>query len=83
VQEQLSESTSDTNTDEDEAVQVHLSLSKSIIRSWEEIRDNKNKTGIGYENEVTFHILDYTKPIQFQIVGFLQESSYSPTPVQE
>jgi hypothetical protein len=85
VQEQLSEPTSDTSADEDEVVheQVQLSLSKPIIRPWEEIRDNKHITCIGYEKEVTFHIPDYTKPIQFQSVGLLQESSYSPAPVQE
>jgi hypothetical protein len=85
VQEQLSEPTSYTSADEDEVVheQVQLSLSKPIIRPWEEIRDNKHITCIRYEKEVTFHILDYTKPIQFQSVGFLQESSYSPAPVQE
>jgi hypothetical protein len=41
-----------------------------------------HKTGIGYEKEVTFHILDYTKPIKFQSVGFIQKGSYSPGPVQ-
>jgi hypothetical protein len=39
--------------------------------------------GIGYEKDVTFHNPDYTKPIQFQSVGLLQESSHSPAPVQE
>jgi hypothetical protein len=65
VQEKLSEPTSDTSADEDEVVheQVQLSLSKPIIRPWEEIKDNKHKTSIGYEKKVTFHIPDYTKPI--------------------
>jgi hypothetical protein len=42
-----------------------------------------HKIGIIYEKEVTFHIPYYTKPIQFQSVGFLQEISYSPAPIQE
>jgi hypothetical protein len=85
MQEQLSEPTSNTSADEDEVVceQVQLSLCKPIIRPWEEIKDNKHRTSIGYEKEVTFHIPDYTKPIQFQSVGFLQESLYSPAPVQD
>jgi hypothetical protein len=63
VQEKLSEPTSDTSADEDEVVheQVQLSLSKPIIRPWEEIRNNKHKTGIRYDKEVTFHTPDYSK----------------------
>jgi hypothetical protein len=61
--------------------QVQNTLSKPIIRPWEEISYNKNKTGLGYDNEVTFHILDYSKPIKFQSVGFLQEVSTSPVQV--
>jgi hypothetical protein len=60
-----------------------LSLSKPIIRPWEEIGDNKHRTGIIYEKEVTFHISDYIKPIQFQSVEFLQEVSTSPIPIQD
>jgi hypothetical protein len=60
-----------------------LALSKPIIRPWEEIINKKQKTGFGYKMEVIYHILDYTKPIQFQSVGFLQESPYSLGPVQE
>jgi hypothetical protein len=65
VQEQLSEQTSDTSADDDEVMHEHvqLSLSKPIIRAWEEIRENKHITCIRYEKEVTFHILEYTKPI--------------------
>jgi hypothetical protein len=42
VQEQLIEPTLDTSADENEIVheQVQLSLSKPIIRPWEEIREN-------------------------------------------
>jgi len=65
---------------------VKNSLSKPIIRTWEEISHNKHIIGLGYEKEVTFHIPDYSKPIQFQSVGFLQEVSTSPkvltSPVQ-
>jgi hypothetical protein len=62
--------------------QVQNTLSKPIIRPWEEIIYNKNRTGLGYDKEVTFHIPDYSKPIQFQSVGFLQEVSTSPVQVQ-
>jgi hypothetical protein len=80
VQQQLSEPTPTpySNTDEDQ-----LSLSKQIIRPWEEIKINRHSTGIRYGKDVTFHNLDYNKPIHFQIVGILQESSGSPAPIQE
>jgi hypothetical protein len=55
--------------------QVQNTLSKPIIRPWEEIIYNKNRTGLGYDKEVTFHIPDYSRPIKFQSVGFLQEDS--------
>jgi hypothetical protein len=54
---------------------------KPIIRLWEEII-NKHKTRLGYKMEVIFHIPDYSKPIKFQGVGFLQENSSSLAPVQ-
>jgi hypothetical protein len=60
-----------------------LSISKPIIEPWEEIKHNKHKICIRYEKEVTFHISDYTKSIQFHNVGFLQEGSHSTVPVQE
>jgi hypothetical protein len=78
VQKQLNETTSDSSTNANQ-----LPLSKLIIRSWEEIRHNKHRTDIGNEKEATFHIPDYTKPIQFQGIGLLQESSHSLAPVQE
>jgi hypothetical protein len=62
--------------------QVQLALSNSIIKPWEEIRDSKYRTSIKYGKEVTFHILDCTKPIKFQSLGFIQESSDSPTSIQ-
>jgi hypothetical protein len=62
--------------------QVENTLSKPIIRPWEEIIYNKNRTGLGYDKEVTFHIPNYSKPIQFQSVGFLQDNSLSHVPVQ-
>jgi hypothetical protein len=55
---QLSEIAPDSSTDD-----VQLSLPKQIIRPWEEIKNNKHRTSIGYEKGVTFHISDYTKPI--------------------
>jgi hypothetical protein len=58
--------------------QVQNNLSKPIIRPWEEIIYNKNRARLGYDKEVTFHILDYSKPIEFQSLGFLQEYSLSP-----
>jgi hypothetical protein len=56
MQEKLNETTSYMNANEFE-----LPLSKPIIIPWEEIRNNKHITGIGYEKEVTFHIPSYTK----------------------
>jgi hypothetical protein len=53
-----------------------------MIRPWEEINYTKPKKGLGYDKEVTFHILDYSRLIQFQSVGFLQEVSTSLVPVQ-
>jgi hypothetical protein len=57
VQEKQSEPTSYTSADEDEVVheQVQFSLYKTIIRPWEEIKKNKNRKGIGYDKEETFH----------------------------
>jgi hypothetical protein len=65
VQEKLSESTSYTSANEDEVVheQVQLFISNPINKPWEEIIDNTHIIGIGYENEVIFHISYYIKPI--------------------
>lgn len=53
--------------------QVHLYLSKPIIRSWEKNYNNKHRIGLGYEKEITVHIHDYSKLVQFVSVGFLDE----------
>lgn len=42
---------------------IHRALPKPIIRPWEELADNRNRTCLGYEKDVSFHILDYTKEI--------------------
>lgn len=55
-------------------------LPKPIIKPWEELVNNKHKTSLGYEKDVSFHIPDYTKPIQFYRAIFLQEGSYSLVP---
>jgi hypothetical protein len=60
-----------------------LPLSNRISIPWEEIIHNKHRTNIGYEKDVIFHNLDYTKPIKFQSVGLLQDSSHSLSPVQD
>jgi len=52
-------------------------LPKPIIRPWEELVHNKHRTGLGYEKDVSFHIPDYSKPIQFQSIGFLEDISSS------
>ena len=54
---------------------VQPALLKPIIRPWEELVHNKHRTGLGYDKDVSFHILDYTKPIIFQSVEFLYDSS--------
>ena len=46
-------------------VEVQLALPKHIIRPWEELVHNKKITSLGYDKDVSFHILDYTKPIIF------------------
>ena len=60
----------------------HNTFSKPIIIPWEEINNNKHRLGLGYDKEVTFHIPNYSRPIQFQIYGFLQENSSSLVLVQ-
>lgn len=76
---QISGSTLEEKENEDDIFHTHVSLilSISIIRPWEEIVHNKHKIGLGCNKQVTFQILDYSKPIQFQSVGFLHESSSS------
>jgi hypothetical protein len=55
--------------------QVQHDLSMPIIRPWEELHFNRNKHGLGYENQNSFHIPNYSKPILFVSIGFLQENS--------
>jgi len=57
--------------------QVQHDLSKMIIIPWEELHYNRNQHGLGYENQNIFHILNYSKPILFASVVFLQEYSTS------
>ena len=61
---------------------VQNTLSNPIIKPWEEIIYNKNRTGLGYDKEVTFHIPDYSRPIKFHNVGFLKEAPTSHVQVQ-
>ena len=56
---------------------VENNLCKPIIRPWEEIHDKKPRTRLGYGKEVTFHILDYCKPIEIQSSGVLQDKTSS------
>jgi len=47
---------------------VKLVVTKNFIRPWEEIRYNKQRIGLGYNEDildVSFHIPDFAKPIQF------------------
>lgn len=44
---------------------------KTFIRPWEEITCNKNRIGVIYDKDVFFHVLDFSKPIEFCSVGFL------------
>jgi hypothetical protein len=57
----------------DQLQQIQNNLSKTIIEPWEEL---------GYDKEVTFHILDYSRPIHFQSARFIQGDSISPIAVQ-
>lgn len=54
--------------------------SQAIIRPLGDLYSHKHKTSLGYDKEVFFHILDYSKPIKFQSVKFLHDSSPSPIP---
>ena len=58
--------------------EVQLTLPKPIIRPWEQLVHNKHRTGLGYDKDLLFHILDYSKPIQFQSAGFIHDSSPAP-----
>ena len=58
-------------------VEVQFALPNPIIRSWEGIFHNRHKNGLGYDKDMSFHIIDYSMPIQFQSARFLQDSSPS------
>jgi len=55
--------------------EIWHTLPKPIIRPWEALVHNKDKTSVGYDKDVSFHILVYLKPIQFHSVGFLHDNS--------
>ena len=46
-----------------------------VIRTWEELQFNKNKFGLRYDKIQFdfFYILDYSKPMKFVSVGFLDD----------
>lgn len=58
--------------------ETQSALPKPIIRPWEQLVHNKHKTGLGYVKDLSFHIPDYSKPIQFQSAGFIHDSSSAP-----
>ena len=62
------------NADEE----TQSALPKPIIRPWEQLVHNKHRTGLGYDKDLSFHIPDYAKPIQFQSDGFIHDSSPAP-----
>ena len=68
-------------TDSHKAARLHAdaetqsALPKPIIRPWEQLVHNKHRTGLGYDKDLSFHIPDYAKPIQFQSVRFIHDSS--------
>ncbi|MCY6488113.1 hypothetical protein, partial [Actinobacillus pleuropneumoniae] len=58
--------------------ETQSALPNPIIRPWEQLVHNKHKTGLGYDKDLSFHIPDYSKPVQFQSAGFIHESSPAP-----
>jgi hypothetical protein len=44
-----------------------------FVKPWEELLFNKNRHGLGYDKGNKFCIPNYSKPIQFVSVGFLEE----------
>ena len=58
--------------------ETQSALPKPIIRPWEQLVHNKHRTGLGYDKDLSFHIPDYAKPIQFQSAGFIYDSSPAP-----
>ena len=59
-------------------VETQSALPKPIIRPWEQLVHNKHRTGLGYDKDLSFHIPDYAKPIQFQSAGFIHDNSSAP-----
>jgi len=59
-------------------VETQFALPKPIIRPWEQLVYNKHVTGLGYDKDLSFHIPDFSKPIQFQSAGFIHDSSLAP-----
>ena len=55
--------------------EVQFALPKTIIRPWEQLVHNKHRTSLGYDKDLSFHIPDYSKPIQFQSAGFIHDIS--------
>ena len=54
-------------------VQVQLS-SKPLIKPWEQIQSNKSRRSLGYvKDDTELYIPDYSKPIKFFSVGFLEQ----------
>lgn len=58
--------------------ETQSALPKPIIRPWEQLVHNKHRTGLGYDKDLSFHIPDYAKPIQFQSAGFIHDSLAAP-----
>ena len=55
--------------------ETQSALPKPIIKPWEQLFHNKHRTGLGYDKDLSFHIPDYAKPIQFQSARILHDSS--------
>ena len=82
----------DSHKQRDNNVTVHLNkvaivhadaetqsaLPKPIIKPWEQLVHNKHRIGLGYDKDLSFHIPDYAKPIQFQSARFIHDSSPAP-----
>ena len=45
--------------------EVQFALPKPIIGPWEQLVHNKHRNGLGYDKDMSFHIPDYSKSIQF------------------
>ena len=58
--------------------EVQLALPKPIIRPWEQLVHNKHRTSLGYDKDLSFQIPDLAKPIQYQSVVFINDSSFAP-----